>query len=208
MGWLSGVAKGVLGAVNPVGLIGTVGAGILGGVGDIYSASQANRSAEAIANKQMEFQQSMSNTAHQREVEDLKKAGLNPLLSVNSGASTPGGASSPVTPVPYSRVVASAMEMVRFQRDMKLLDETINNAKETGYNTRESTEQIFEDRRGSRLENDFIEKRNRFFARHPNLYALHAASGGMNSLTGGASAVAGAGHSAMSTAAMLRALLK
>lgn len=54
---------------------------------------QNNEWAAAQAQKQMEFQREMSNTAHQREIEDLKAAGLNPVLSAKlGGASTPNGA--------------------------------------------------------------------------------------------------------------------
>ena len=51
-----------------------------------------NKSNAEQALAQMSFQERMSSTAHQREVQDLRLAGLNPILSANGGSSSPSGA--------------------------------------------------------------------------------------------------------------------
>lgn len=76
------------------------------------SVAMNYNSAEALANR--EWQEHMSSTAYQRAVEDMKKAGLNPILAfANGGASTPGGSAGTISGASMGLASSSALGVSR-----------------------------------------------------------------------------------------------
>jgi hypothetical protein len=76
------------------------------------SVAMNYNSAEALANR--EWQEHMSSTAYQRAVEDMKKAGLNPILAFsNGGASTPGGSAGTISGASMGLASSSALGVSR-----------------------------------------------------------------------------------------------
>lgn len=93
---------------------------VIAGVAGLVGGLLANRSSAKEAQQNREFQEGMSRTAHQREVADLRAAGLNPILSGTGGrgASTPTG-SMAVQRDPITPAVQSALAATRLKQELK-----------------------------------------------------------------------------------------
>ncbi len=106
-------------------VLGSILPSIISGSLSLKGGRERNVAASAQAQRQMDFQERMSSTAHQREVKDLRSAGLNPILSATGGrgASSPGGAQAPVQDV-LTPAVSSALAAKRLTQEIRNLKAT------------------------------------------------------------------------------------
>ena len=129
-------------------------AALISGGLSIFGGKKQNKAQIASAREQMAFQERMSNTSHQRQVEDLKKAGINPILSARlGGASVPSGA-QPNIRNEYEGAATSAKNLIAAKTATAQIDNiksqtNLNNAQSAVAVERAKTEAAMQGNLGS-----------------------------------------------------------
>lgn len=95
MGFLGSIGKGLKDTFAPLG--NDEIKSFIPGIGDAMAQEKANKANLAESALNRAFQERMSSTAYQRGMEDMKKAGLNPMLAyAQGGASAPSGSQATI----------------------------------------------------------------------------------------------------------------
>ena len=117
--------------------IATVGSSLIAGGFSAFGQASANRAAAAEARRNREFQERMTRNRYQYTMEDMRRAGLNPILAYQQGGGpVPGGAQSTPQNVfsqlgeSVSQGVSSALASTRLKEELKLIRAQVDNVKQ------------------------------------------------------------------------------
>lgn len=169
LGKVLGFAKKALGTV--AGPLVSGGLSLIGGErrneAQVASAREQMQFQQASTREQMDFQERMSNTAHQREIKDLQKAGLNPILSARyGGATTPPGSHAqgamPHIEDTISPAVATALQTRRLGAEVRHLEAQADKEQAEAQVARANVPKIHQETENLGSMNDFIKANTKY----------------------------------------------
>lgn len=103
---------------------------------------ESNKANQAMAREMMAFQERMSSTAYQRAIQDMKSAGINPMMAYQQGgASSPAGAMGQAQNAMGAGVV-SAIETRRMFAELKNLQAQNEVLKKDAYLKEQQAEDV------------------------------------------------------------------
>lgn len=105
-----------------------LGGNLLGGLFGSSAQKKANKTNIQLQQKQLDWQERMSNTEYQRGVADMKAAGINPMVAFQQGgASTPNVSAATVIPEDAAaRGVSSAAGQAALMLQLKQMEANID----------------------------------------------------------------------------------
>ncbi len=119
--------------------IASIGSSLIGGLFGASGAKSQNAANQAAAQAQMDFQRESAQNQYQWAMEDMRKAGLNPILAYKQGGSgTLSGSTYSATNVGEAagaggaRAAGTAMQLQRLNADIKNIEAQENTTRESG----------------------------------------------------------------------------